>query len=128
LSNPHKGELSFEADGKFYTLRFSTNAICELEDELDRGIVDIAAEMSSWANDSKRIRLGFLRAVFWAGLRDAQPDIDIKAAGELILSAGGIATVSGLIGTAFERAFPGPETKGSRPTRKVPTVAQHGTG
>ena len=113
MANPVRGETAFEADGKTYTLRFSANAICEMEEALGRGIGVIGQEMGSM----ETARLTTVRAVFWAGLRDHHPDIDLKAAGDLVMAAGGIVGALALISKAFELAFPVAKTKGARPPR-----------
>jgi hypothetical protein len=128
MANPHKGELSFEADGKTYTLVYSNNALVELEDKLNRGIVDLTTEMSLWAQDPTKIRLGLLRAVFWAAFIEHHPEVDLKAAGELITKVGGVAEVTSLVGEAFARAFPDPETKDTHPPKASPIAKRVGTG
>lgn len=125
MGNSFKGEVSFEVDGKTYTLRYSTDALVQLEDKLDRGIVDISAEMMTWGKTPSKMRLGLIRAVLWAGLQDHHPDIDIKAAGELITKAGGLAAIANLVGEGMALAFPSPETKDARPPREP---ARAGTG
>lgn len=120
MANPHKGEASFEASGKTYTLHLSADAICQMEDALDMGIVAISQEMATWGKDAKRIRLKTIRAVIWAALQDRHPDVDLKAAGELILAAGGVAAVVGALEQAFTLAFPPAETKGARPRKEAP--------
>lgn len=125
MANPHKGELSFEAEGKTYTLVYTNNALVELEDKLDRGIVDLSLEMQSWAKDPQKIRLGLLRAVFWAGFIEHHPDVDVRAAGELITKIGGVAKVTDIVGEALSRAFPA-EVNGARPPKASP--AKPGTG
>jgi len=125
MANPHKGELSFEADGVTYTLLYSNNALVALEDKIDRGIVDISSEMGSWAQNPNKIRLGLIRALLWAGLIEHHPDVNLTAAGELITKAGGVAKVTELVGEAFTRAFPAPETKDVGPRKASPAS---GTG
>src|SRR5262245_27836205 len=117
MANPHKGEVSFSANGKTYTLRFSTDAICTAEEALDMGILAIADEMQSWRKSPDRIRMKIIRALFWAGLRDNHPDIELVHAGDLMIAAGGMLKVSELIAEAFSRAFPSAETKGARPPK-----------
>ena len=34
MGNPHKGDVSFEVDGKRRALVYNMNALCELEDAL----------------------------------------------------------------------------------------------
>ena len=43
MGNPYKGEVQFTAGGKSYTLYFSINAMCELEEALGDGIVQLAS-------------------------------------------------------------------------------------
>lgn len=115
MANREKGEVSFEAGGKQYTLRYSSNALCELEDALNLGINDIIARM-------KNMRVKDARAIFWAGLTDNHPDIDLKAAGRM-LDEIKIEKATSLITEAFSLAFgkgEKAETKDARP--------QNGTG
>lgn len=79
-----------------YTLKFSTNAICELEERLDKGLNTIIANME---------RVATVRALLWAGLRAHHPDVTIATAGELIDLAG-VAPVTEAIGKALTAAFP----------------------
>lgn len=103
MPNPHKGEVSFDAGGKSYTLSFSVDAICKLEGACDgRGIVALSDELS----DMQRVSMTLLRKVMWAGLQEHHSDIDLKAAGELIVAAGGMIVAVGIIGKAFMLAFP----------------------
>lgn len=121
MANPHKGQLEFEADGRRLTLHYSTNAICELEDELDRSFISISKEMAAATTEPDRIRFSTLRAILWAGLRDHHPEIDIKSAGDLMISVGGVVKAMQLISEGFSRAFPAPESKGARPPKGVRT-------
>lgn len=127
MANPIRGEVGFDVSVpgesgevvKTYTLRFSANAICELEESVDKSIVALLTEMASWVDAPEKMRMSVVRLMFWAGLRDRHPDVDLKAAGELILAAGGIVRASELIMTAVERAFPAPKTKGARPPNRT---------
>lgn len=124
--NP-KGEIKFEVGKKQFTWCFSVGAICALEDHLDRGLIDITTELQSWMppsvikdgkpvpapespEDSRarnaRIRLGFARAVFWAGLQDHHPDTSLKAAGDLIGEMGGLIPALGIIVRGMGSAMP----------------------
>lgn len=96
MANPHKGEVAFEADGKAYTLRLSTNAICELEAALDRGLDAIVASMG---------RLSTVRGLLWAALRDNHPDVTMAGAG-LIIDKAGMPAVMAAVTSALTAAFP----------------------
>jgi len=119
MANPHKGELTFEADGKTYTLQYSHDALVELEEQLDRGIFSIIREIERCSSNLELVRLGMVRAIFWAGLHEHHPDLDIKAAGELMTKAGGLLKVLSLASEGLVRAFGAPETKGSRPPKRM---------
>lgn len=110
MANPQKGEVEFDAGGQKWTLAFSVNALCELEDELGMGVNEIAEQMG----DVKKMRIKFMRAVLWAGLRDHHPEIDLKTAGELIRELS-FAKSMETIGQGFALAFPQPEGKGADP-------------
>lgn len=96
MANPHRGEVAFEAAGQSWSLRFSTNALCTLENDLDLGIGEIVETMQTSP------RLSTLRAVLRAGLSQ---EIDQRRAGELIDELG-FDRVRELISDAFALAFP----------------------
>jgi hypothetical protein len=94
-----KGEVSIEADGKRYTLAFSINALCELEDKLGESVADIGSLAA------KGKRFSTIRTVFWAGLHDHHPDLTLQDAGKII-SAMGIEAADAAVAEAFGLAFP----------------------
>lgn len=104
MANPHKGEVSFEVEGKQYVLSFSANALCEMEDVLNLGVSEIASRFEQ----VDKLRIKTVRAVFWAGLTDKHPDLTIKGAGDLIGKLT-LPKAIELIGEAFTLAFPAPE-------------------
>jgi len=125
VANIHRGEVAFEAAGKVWSVRFGINEICDLEEETGRSVVELGAEMSNPAT----MRVTMLRAMVWAGLRGAHPEVSIKQAGELITEAG-TETVIGLVGRAFQAAFPGAEegAAGAGDDARPPMAGQAGTG
>ena len=77
-SNPHKGEVSFElVSGETYTLQFTIDAVCTLEELLDKSTMEIFTQLA-------RGRIGTLRACMWAGLQAHHPKISVREAGEMI--------------------------------------------
>lgn len=104
MANPARGEVAFRVADSEYTLKFSTNAICELEERLDKGLNTIVANME---------RLTTVRALLWAGLRAKHPDVTIAQAGEMIDRVG-MAEATETIGKALTAAFPAP-TEGKDP-------------
>lgn len=101
MANPHRGEVAFKAGEANYILVYSTNAICELEEALGKGLNAIVADME---------RLSTVRAILWAGLRSRQPDITMAGAGEII-DLCGVAAATEVIGRALNAAFQRTEGK-----------------
>lgn len=144
MANPVKGETTFEARGKKYTLVYSANAYASLEEELNCGIFEIYDRLNSWSppRDAKGkpkhetaeqtaarmagVRIGFARAVFWAGLLDRHPEITIREAGDLMSEVGGIVGVYGLIMGGVVKSMPTDQESGSaRPPKEA---GKGGTG
>jgi hypothetical protein len=96
MANPARGEVALVVGNLEYTLKFSTNAICELEDRLDKGLNTIIANME---------RLSTVRALLWAGLRAHHPEVTILGVGEIVDSVGA-ARVTEALGKALTAAFP----------------------
>lgn len=115
MANPHKGQVALNVDGKDYTLSFSINALCELEDALGESVNAIAAQMG----DSSKVRLKTIRTLVWAALLDHHPGTSVEEAGNII-SAAGVPAAMEAIGGAFAKAFPDPKegkANGSRPRK-----------
>lgn len=109
MANPHRGQVSLVAGDATYKLCFSANALCELED-LTGETVGAITEKLNGAGASMTL----IRALVWAALQDHHPEVDIKAAGNIITLAG-MAACMEAIGKAFELAFPAVED--DRPTK-----------
>lgn len=118
MANPHRGEKSFSAGEQTYTLRYSVNAICALEEESGKTVTALGVEMA----DPGKVGLSLLRLLLWAGLREHHADISLAGAGD-ILEAVGAAKAAPIIGEAFQLAFP-KETRTARP----PKGGRAGTG
>lgn len=98
-SNPHKGEVSFElVSGETYTLQFTIDAICTLEELLDKSSMDIFTLLA-------RGRIGVLRAAMWAGLQTQHPKVTVREAGELIPHIKGDQKALQLVTRAMNLAF-----------------------
>jgi hypothetical protein len=110
--------VSFEAGGVSRTLRFSTNAFCDLEDRTGVGINDIVVQLKS------KPTMTFIRACFWAGLRGHDATITLEAAGDVV-DALGLAQAATLLGEAVSAAFPTAKAKEGDPN---PPKPQTGTG
>ena len=121
MTNRVKGEVPLKAGDRTYTLRFSANAICELEDQLDMGINQIAKQMA----DPEAMRMKTVIAVVWAGLRDHHPDITLAQAGEIITDASLIGSMEA-VSEAFTVAFGEKEVDPTQPGRKRPEKTSPG--
>jgi len=114
MGNAAKGEVSFDAAGKTWTLRFGTNAICALETALGMGFAAALALLS----DGTKVRVATIRSLVWAGLSGAHDDLTEEQAGELI-DAIGIAKAGTLISEAVTLAFPAEgKAAAARPTNR----------
>jgi tail tube GTA-gp10-like protein len=110
MGNPHKGEIAFTLDKTVYTLRYSINAMCELEDRMGTTVVEIGALMS----DPTKLSIGMVRSIFWAGLRDHHEVVTEQDAGRL-MDALGLVNAAQMIGKAFTAAFPEVQASGPLP-------------
>lgn len=105
MANANKGEVSIECGGKVYTLSFSVNAMCAVEDHFGgKPIGEIVAAMDG----KKTVPMKTVRAMVWAGFQDHHDGMTLKQAGA-IMSEVGIPAMIGKIGRAFELAFPAAE-------------------
>lgn len=102
MDNPHKGEVSIEAAGAKYTLCFSIDALCRLEETTGLVLTDLVDQMA----DSKRMSVTRVRQLLHAALFEHHPEIPLKQAGELMLKAGGMLRVMGKVTEAMQAAFP----------------------
>lgn len=86
------GALSFR-------LQYDIDALVMLEDLLDQPWDDIRAQLTT------NQRVGFTRAVLWAGLQAHHPNLGLKPAGELLNHAEAEA-IGPAIAAALRKAFP----------------------
>lgn len=128
MSNPHHGAVEFEAQGKRYTLRFSVDAICHLEAATGRTFPAIAVDMGS----PGKVSMTLLRQLLHAGLSEHHPELDLKAAGELLIAAGGLVGAMQKIEAAIALAFPAAGASGTprppTPVRNRAARRRAGTG
>lgn len=123
MANPHLGEVEFEAGGVPYTLRFSIDALCALEEKSGKGFPSLCTELS----DPGKVSLSLMRMMVWAALRDDKPDLTLRDAGELIIGGGGMQAMMVKLTRAIELAFP-QEASGKARPRKPGQTASTGSG
>jgi hypothetical protein len=117
MANPLKGEVELVAGDKSYVLKFSVDAICSLEERLDKGFPAIAVDLQQ----PHKLTISLVRQLLHASLNEAHPEITLKEAGELIIPAGGMVVVLDKVSAAISAAFPAPaEARGtSRPPKRL---------
>jgi hypothetical protein len=117
MGNPHRGETSFEVEGKAYRVRFSWNAAAAYEEAagrpLSEALLDVARE---------RFSAKSLRAMLWAGLQDEHPDLTLKEAGRLIDKLGR-KEAQRLMGVALRYFFPELDREEAKATADPSTPA-----
>ena len=94
MAHEIKGEVSFQADGRDYTLLLDFNALCELEDIVP-GVMEGNFELKSPK---------VIRAVFHAGLVARHAALSLEDAGRIISAVGMVETAQ-LLGRAMEASF-----------------------
>lgn len=112
MANPLRGSVALQAGDRAYALSFSVNAICELEAELDKPVAEIIASLQN----PDQLRMGTVRALVWAALRDHHDEVSITDAGRLITDVGFKPAIA-KVGEAIRLAFP--EAKGKANPRKA---------
>lgn len=91
-----KGFVGFTALGQEMTLRFSTNALCRIEDETGMAINEVLEGLQA-SPALKR-----MRAIFRAGI---EPQLSVADTGE-VMDELGFDRVAALVQEAFAIAFP----------------------
>jgi hypothetical protein len=113
MGNPQRGHVTLTAGEASYTLAFSVNALCSLEEATGQSVNEIGASMA----DQSRIKMTTIRLLLWGALLDHHEGVTIKQAGDIASEAGMQATGEA-IGKAFALAFPeAKEDAGSRPRK-----------
>ncbi len=101
MANPNRGGVAVRVGDDEWTFSFSINALCELEDLLEKPMAQIFASLE----DEKNMRMSDVRALVWAALLDHNEEITLKEAG-VVASKVGIAVCLEKIGKAVGIAFP----------------------
>lgn len=99
MANAERGEVGVEVGGKLYTLRPTFDAVCELEDLLDKDIDEVLVAIN-------RGRLSSIRAVTWVLLQDkhAVEFPTLKHASQFVETVG-VDMMMGLLAKMFDLNF-----------------------
>lgn len=82
MANPFEGGVSFDFEGKKYTLVLDFNAMAEYEGLAKENAMDVLR-----AHDDGTITATQLRALFWSMLLEHHPEVTIREAGRMVISA-----------------------------------------
>lgn len=115
MPNPHRGEVAIEGPEGPLTLRFSINAICEVEAALDQPVQQMLAAFET----PQGVPLRMIRTLLWGGLIDRHPQMTPAGAGEIMQHLG-VPRAVAAIGEALALAFPaaGGDGKKKTPARR----------
>src|SRR5215467_7321720 len=116
MANKLKGEVDLKVGENDYVVCFDHEALIELEDLLDRGIIAISNEMSSWQKEPDRIRLKWVRALLFVGLKKHQPRMRIEDVNDILAAASGTPAIMNAIGDALAASFGSRDEVEDRPT------------
>lgn len=122
MANQIKGQKSVTLDGATYTLEFTPNGFCELEDATGKGTMEFLRDLQL-AAEAETIHFRDVRLLFWAGLQEHHPDMDIKAAGGLMRKMGGLQGAMSELQEAIALAMPDGEGAEDEATANPPKAA-----
>lgn len=83
MANPLKGQIQVNLAGKDYTVRLSIDALMQIENALDKGIIKMANDMAKGD-----VRLSDLNAILLPALRGGGNDVQQKDVSKIIAEAG----------------------------------------
>lgn len=109
MANPFRGEASFEAGGKTYTVHYGLNAFCEIEAQLGMPV----AEALQTLDDGNARQFRSIRTVLCIGLQRAHPGISEADAAEIATACGLRPALVAMI-TALKAASQVDEGEGDR--------------
>lgn len=101
MANPARGSVALQAGDTAYTVSFSVNALCELEEAFGMSVQKIG----SLFDDPDNVSMTNVRKLVMCGLHDHHEDVDEKEAGKIATDAG-LQTCMDAISKAFQLAFP----------------------
>jgi len=97
--NKHKGEIPLKVGNKEYSLKFTTNSLCELEEVLGMTTLDMIDSLKS------SMGLKQLRCLVWAATLDNHKGLSMNEVGEII-DAVGFNNCLKACGEALNAGFP----------------------
>tara|TARA_Y100001937_G_scaffold56002_1_gene77014 strand:+ start:3078 stop:3437 length:360 start_codon:yes stop_codon:yes gene_type:complete len=83
MTNPLKGEIEIELGGETYKCRLTIDSLVKIEDELDSGILELAADIAQ-----AKVRMRTLIVVLRYALRGGGNDYDERKIKEILTGTG----------------------------------------
>ncbi|WP_421930131.1 hypothetical protein [Nitratireductor rhodophyticola] len=108
MANVHRGGVTLKAGEKSYTLSFSINAMCELEDSFGKPVMEVIEDFQMMGANGAAPSIKTVRTLIWAALIDHHPEMSVEDAGRITLDVD-VNTVMEKVGLALQRAFPSQE-------------------
>jgi hypothetical protein len=85
MTNPMRGEASFDLDGEAKTLVYNNEAFCRIEGVTGESFFDTLSEIQAAEVAGKKPKISSLRVLLWAGFHDRHPEVSLADAGDLIM-------------------------------------------
>ncbi|MEC9433872.1 MAG: hypothetical protein VYD87_13295 [Pseudomonadota bacterium] len=101
MGNRLRGEVEVVTSDGAITFRFTTNALCALEEDMNMGVAEIGALLS----DTARFRIATARKFVRAAMVHRRPDATEDDAGALMDDVGVVEAINAAA-SAFQLAFP----------------------
>jgi hypothetical protein len=112
MANSSRGSVALQAGDMAYTVSFSVNALCELEDAFGVTVQKIGAIFD------KEASMKDVRKLARCALSDHHPAITDKEAGKVVTDAG-LPVFMDAVQKAFQLAFPEVKDKANPPAAKA---------
>lgn len=113
MANPQRGTVEVELDGKPHQLRYTLNALAEIENRL--GLQSIDEVLTAL----KGLSMRSLRTLLWAGLLDQRPELSEQDVGRMDFEfVPVVRAVSEGISSVFDAPPGGPEGNGRAASRR----------
>ena len=113
--NPTLPNIALELDGTTYRLAFDFNALCMAEEVTGQNLMQRVFDL-------REMPAKTFRAVLWASLLKAQPDVTLERSGALI-TPGNIPTIYSKLVEAWFASVPTKDKESTDPNAQTP-VAQ----
>ncbi|MGK7653149.1 GTA-gp10 family protein [Roseovarius sp. B08] len=105
MANAVKGKVDFTSGDEGYSLQFTTNGMCALEEESGETMMAFIQRLEQ--NAETDMSMKDVRILFWAGLQEHHEGITLKEAGRVMTGVeGGFMGAVALYERALQLAFP----------------------